>query len=156
MKADKKQLENLNELNKKDLSKGEVYERVFPEKFNKMPETLKNALYELEFKIEKTNKGEISKYFPEDIPVSVYQRSKDVEYQSRIGTYGKSIKFWSWLDHPLEKDWMYIETKLVDDHTKEIIGYVSEVKYDTSYLKVTGYLDPPTGRYYTHGDHIYT
>ena len=151
IKSNDKQIKMLNELNHKSLSKAEVYKKVFPKKFTKMPKELKKALSKIEFKLEKRT-ADVNDIQSLNFDVNAID---DMNKGSYISLNGNAIKYRSKTETYGEKDWIFTESSLHDADTREVVAFESKTIANTDFCEVIEYAYPPTGSYYTHGWHVW-
>ncbi|MBA1335196.1 MAG: hypothetical protein HPY66_0818 [Firmicutes bacterium] len=139
LKANEEQLKILNSLDRTDMTLYEVIREVFPKEFSKLDRETKIKLSMMRYGEQNNGDG-----------VGIFA---DLTYGSEITGYGNSLKFWSYNDLSWVSPEMWVESKLIDDDTGDIVEYALEAATYTSYLEAGDIEDPPTGNYRVHGDH---
>ncbi|SNT31057.1 hypothetical protein SAMN05446037_10872 [Anaerovirgula multivorans] len=146
--ATEEELERLNELLDKGYSEGEVYEEVLPELFKKLPEPVKESLYDMEFtSSEESFQPTDSSESNDEIITSTYYG-----VWSELTQQGMSLQYLSGSRHQVTREWYVTRTSLMDS-SGTLYGLVLKEVANTNECIVQGILDPPSGTYRTRGDH---
>ncbi|SHK57999.1 hypothetical protein [Paramaledivibacter caminithermalis] len=141
--ANDQQIKKMNELMGQGLSTGEVLNIVCPEFFSKLKS--KDELYREPF--DKDIKNDLLNKPSNEMSI------RSADWGISLSQYGDSLKFSSYRSLNYQSAYINIEVRLYNDSTGDLAAYTYGDKYDTDYLKVTGYADPPTGTYYAWSQH---